>query len=630
MLESLRSFVGGWIAKILLGLLILSFAVWGVSGSILGGHDANTVARVGDTVVSPVDYMATYQNNLANIQRQTGQRLSREQARLFGVEALTLNNVISFATLDEFTRENGLALSDKTLAQLIADNQAFQDSTGKFNRTTFQRAIFNAQMRESDFIAAQNSSAVRNQITQAVAAGSILPSAFDEALASYIGEERVLAYIVLNETNITPPAPASDAQLDTYFQANKKTYDAPEYRKLTLLEMTPEILANEAEVTDEQIKADYESRSAAYRKPEQRRVQQIVFPSAEKAEEAKKTLADGGLFETVLSDNGRTVEDADLGLVSREQLTGTTNETFAKTAFELENASVSDVIQGPFGPTMMRVSEIVSASVTPLADVEAEIRKDLALRAAADRINELQERIEDSRAGGMSVADAAQAAGLTVRTLEAVDARGRDANEQQITDIPQSSTVLREAFRAAVGQEAPPIENGPAGFVWVDVVEITPTRERTLGEVKDKVAADWLAAEKQKILQAKAEEILKAYRNGGDLAALAAEASAEVKRTEALARNGRDAGLPQSTIAEAFNGDAKHAAVTPGDTPTSRIVVTVAEVKATPNLETPAEQAQAINAGAQDDLMTQFIGNLQSGYDVTHNPALIQQLLTQR
>ncbi|MEO1399031.1 MAG: peptidyl-prolyl cis-trans isomerase, partial [Pseudomonadota bacterium] len=502
-------------------------------------------ARVGDTIVSPVDYLATYNRNLANIQQQTGQRMTREQARLFGVEALTLNNVVSFATLDEFTRENGLALSDATLARLIAENPAFQDSTGTFNRETFQRAIYNAQMRESDFIAAQNSSAIRNQITQSVAAGAVLPKAFDEALARYVGEERVIAYVPLNETNITKPTPASDAQLDTYFAANKKTYDAPEYRKLTLLEMTPETLANESEITDEQVKADYDSRANSYRKPEQRRVQQIVFPSPEKAEAAKKTLADGGFFETVLSDNGRTVQDADLGLVNRDQLTGTTNELFAKTAFELENGSVSDVFQGPFGPTMLRVSEVVPETVTPLADVSADIRKDLALRAAADRINELQEQIEDSRAGGVSVADAAAAASLTVRTIAAVDAQGRDTSGNIITDIPQSSAVLREAFRTGVGQEAPALENGAAGFVWVDVLEITPTRERALSEVKERVAADWLTAETQKAVQAKADEIVKAVKSGGDLTELAAAAGSEVKRSASLARNGRDAGLSQ-------------------------------------------------------------------------------------
>ncbi|MEL6948232.1 MAG: peptidyl-prolyl cis-trans isomerase [Pseudomonadota bacterium] len=484
-------------------------------------------------------------------------------------------------------------------------------------------------MREADFISAQNSSAVRNQVTQAVAAGSILPKAFDEALNAYASEQRVFSYVVLNEKNIEKPAAASDAQLDTYFAANKKTYDAPEYRKIAILHMTPATLADEKAITDEQVKRDYDSRQNAYKKPEQRRVQQIVFTSVEKAEAAKKTLAEGGFFETVLQENGRTVDDADLGLVSREQLLGKTNELFAETTFDLKPGSVSEVIQGPFGPTMIRVSEVVNANVTPLEDVAADIRKDLALRAAADRINELQERIEDARAGRVSLQEAAKSAGLDVRIIDAVDARGRDKNGKTITDIPESSSVLREAFRTEVGGRAPAIESQPNGFTWVDTLEITATRERSLSEVKAKVAEDWMKAEIQKAIEAKADAMAKATKAGQSLADLAKEAGAEVKTSASLVRNGREPGLPASAVAAGFKGDKSLVTVTPGDG-TSRIVLKVDEVKGANADPIPDQQAQQINAGAQDDLMIQFIANLQSNYDVTHNPTLIQQLVTRQ
>ena len=90
MLEALRSFVGGWVAKALLILLVGSFALWGVSGSILGNSDNTTVAQVGETKVTIREYLSAYNSNMSDVQRQAGRRLTRDEGRIFGVEARAL------------------------------------------------------------------------------------------------------------------------------------------------------------------------------------------------------------------------------------------------------------------------------------------------------------------------------------------------------------------------------------------------------------------------------------------------------------------------------------------------------------------------------------------------------------
>ena len=628
MLESLRSFVSGWVAKVLLVLLIGSFALWGVSGSILGGANSTNVANVGETPVTVRTFLSTYNRNLSDIQRRIGRRLTRDEARLFGVESRTLSNVVSFATLDEFAREQGLALSDETLARLLAENRQFQDSTGKFNRDLFIRAVRENQMRESDYITLQNASAVRGQITQSFATGNILPEVFTNAIGAYTNEERKFSHITITaEMAGSPPAP-TDAEIKTYFEENVKKYAAPEYRKLEILSLEPKDIADEKSVSDEEIAKDYEARKTAYETPEKRRVQQIVFKSQEKADAAVKSLSEGALFETVLAENDVKLSDADLGLVSKSQLPAAIRDQ----AFALELNSTSEIIKGPFGPTMLRVSEITAATVTPLDEVKDQIRKDLALNRATEEISTMLETIEDSRAGGTSLAETAKNLKLkSVRLVEAIDRTGKTPDDKIINDLPVSSELLSQAFKTEVGAQGSPLDIGSTGYVWVDVLEITPARDRKLEEVADKVKTDYIAAEQAKLIAKKADDLKARMEKGATLATIATELGTEVKNTGWLKRNAEEVGFARSATAAGFSGSDKNIAVIDGAKAGEKQILTVLERKGVgvEAIKVPDDQIKLANEGAADDILSQMISNLQSSYTVTQNPTLINQALTQ-
>ena len=626
MLEALRSFVTGWVAKLLLILLVGSFALWGVSGSILGGADATTVATVGETKVSANTFVGVYNRALGETQQQIGRRLTRDQARIFGVEGRALGQLVSWATLDEFARRSGLSLSEDTLAQMIADNPAFHDSSGKFNRDLFRRATNEVQMREGDYIVLQNASAIRNQLTEAFATGPVLPKVFENALTQYSEEERSFSYLVITPEIAGKPAAPTDDDLKTYFEANRATYKAPEYRKLTVLALEPKDIADEAAVTDEEVTKDYDDREASYAKPEQRRVQQIVFKTQEKADEAVKSLQEGSVFESVLVDNNITVADADLGLQSKDKLP----KALAEQAFTLPLNKTSEIIKGPFGPTMIRVTEIEPTKTTELTEVRDDIRKDLALRKAADTIIALQETVEDLRAGGASLADTADQLGYQTRTIEAIDRTGRDTKEGTVTDLPSSQKLLTEVFDTSVGDQPSPIDVGTAGYAWFEVLEVIEPRDRTLDEVREKATKDWTTAEQSKLVQAKAEDFKSRLEKGGDFVDIANDVSSEVKTTKLMKRAGTDTGFPNSATLVGFAGDAKHVAVVDGEKPEEKILLIIAEIRGLEAraVKAPENLVALANQGASEDLLNQLIVKLQGEYSVTQNPALIDQVLS--
>ena len=134
--------------------------------------------------------------------------------------------------------------------------------------------------------------------------------------------------------------------------------------------------------------------------------------------------------------------------------------------------------------------------------------------------------MEDERGGGASVVEAAQKLGLTAVTIDAVDRSGRLPNGQPATNIPRGLDVVSQAFNSDVGVDNDPISfNG--GYVWYDVLGITPSRERSLDEVKDQVEAKWREDQIASRLRTKATEMVQKLDQGGKLADEAAAVGIE-------------------------------------------------------------------------------------------------------
>ena len=626
MLEALRSFVGGWGGKILLGLIVIMFGiVFGVADVPgFGGGDPNAVATVGETSVPPSRFVSTYFSSVQQASQRLGRRLTQEQARLLGLEQQAIATVVSGATLDEYARELGVRLSDAELGRMIGQQAQFRDSQGQFDRDRFRDAVRNAQTTEAAFVDDQNRAAVRAQIASASITGELVPNVFRNAAARFQGEKRTVEAVVVTPDQAGRPAAPTDVQLQEYFEANRTRYDAPEYRKLAVLKLEPEDLAEPGAVEADVVRAEYDRRRTSYTTPERRRIQQVRFASREKAEAALKALEDGTLFETVLADNNVSAADADLGVVTRSQLP---DPTVAEAAFTLPLNQHSEIIDGRFGPVIVRPTEIQPEVVRSFEDVEEEIRQRLALEAAADRIGEIYARVEDLRAGGAAVEEAAREAGLTVRTVDAIDRQGRDADGNEVTDLPRQQDLLRQAFAASEGPGLAALELGTAGYAWFDVLAIEPTRPRTLEEARDRVVADWTRDEQSRLLDAKAEEIEAQLKTVPQADAVAQGANAELVRVEDIDRNARNPQIGREGVGAAFEGpDGSVATVTAGSD--RRVVLRVTSVSPPAVLKLNDAQKARLEQSIAADIMQQVLTKLQNQYGATVNRQTVQAALS--
>jgi peptidyl-prolyl cis-trans isomerase D len=628
MLQSLRSAAGTWVAKLLLILLVLSFAVWGISGQIMGGADANTVVSVGDTSVSVEEYRLAYDRQLAVLSQQFGQRITREQAQALGVDNQVLAQLVAGAVLDEQARLMGLGVSRDRLAELTAEDPAFRGPDGRFNRLQFDFVLRQVGMRPEDYLRNREQVAVRQQIVEAVSSGMDVPETFLRALALYRGEDRTVEYLVLPRRLVEPVAEPGTDELEAYFEENKSRYAAPEYRRIAYVRLNAEALADPQAVSEEAVRQEYERTIGRYTQPERRTIEQIVFPSEEAAREAARRLAEGATFEEVAEAAGRSMEDIRLGTFAKADIP---DPTIAEAAFSLEPGRPSGVIAGQFGPVILRVTDVEPAVIRPFEEVADEIRQQIALAEAGQAVLDAYDTYEDARAAGDSLEEAARKLSLPVEVVEAVDRSGQTPDGEILDDLPASSDLLREAFETEPEAENPPINLSGGGFLFYEVREIIPARDRTLDEVRDRVLADWKDEQAEQKLAALADSIRERVAGGENLAEIAAEYGLEVQTKRGLRRGADDPDLGSGGVSAVFSLSRGEVGSVVAPTDDGRIVFKVTEIFEPAGAGPESVDPQTRDAFAEamaGDLLDQLVAQLQDRFEVRVNQSAVTRALS--
>ena len=627
MMDLLRGFSKGWVAKILIALLIGSFAIWGVSSSILFGPAANVV-QVGDTNITAQEYRFAYDNQLNAMSQQAGRRITRQEADVFGLRNSVLSQVTSGAVLDENSRIMGLGLSDEALAQEIANDPTFQDLSGTFSRNTLRATLRQYGLTEEEYIQDRKRVALRNQILQGTSASLDMPQVFTNAIAQFQNEKRVFDYVAIGEEVLETKPEPTDEEIAEYYEANKTNYMAPEYRKLTLLTLQASDIVKPQEITEEEIRAAYEARKGSLRSPETRRIEQLVLKDKAEADSVKEKLASGTSFEDVVKELGKTISDIDLGVLTKTELPDT---KVSEAAFAAELNKPTDVIEGLFGPVIVRVSEIIEERTTAYDDVKDEIRNELALQKAGDEVFNTFDAVEDERAAGTNLADTAKALNLKTRVVTKIDAQGRDENGNALSDIPVLQQLLRVAFETQPGDDTRELPVGNDGFLWYEVDEIIPTRQKEIEEVKSDVTDAWVNEKTIEQIQEVAEAVAERIRKGQEMNvvledALPADslgASVKYETTDALTRNSEDAKIGNVAITEGFNGKKGDVKAAPA-TGTNFIVLRIADVQSPEDNSVPETAIEQLNTAASDDILTQVVQDMQSRLDVSVNPTALE------
>jgi peptidyl-prolyl cis-trans isomerase D len=626
MLRGIRKASANWLGRtvmgVVMGLLAASFAIWGIN-DIFRGFGRSTLAKIGGIEIPIEQFRRTYNERLQQIGRQLGHPLAPEQANALGVDRQVLGEMVAEAGLDQRARQMRLGLSDAQIVQRITDDPMFKNPNGSFDRLRFEQLLRSAGYSEQRFIAEQRRVMLRRQIIDSLSGELQTPKTWIEALNQFQNQERSIQYLTLGPAQAGEIRQPTAEDLSKYFEARKILFRAPEYRNITTVQVTPAEVAKSMQISDADIKAAFEQNRSRYVTPERRHVEQIVFPNMAEAEAADARLKDGVSFAALAAERGLKEQDIDLGTVPKS---GLIDPAVADAAFALKEGEVSAPIKGRFGAVIVTVLKVEPEQEKSLSEVAPQIRDDIAAQRAKAQVQSLHDSIEDARAGGSTLEEAAQKAKLPIVTYD-LDRSGRDSSGKLVANFPHAAEVINAAFASDVGVDNDPVE-ADGGYVWYTVTAITPAHDRTLDEVKSEVEQHWRDDEIASRLKAKAADLLDKLKNGNALDTLAKADDLSVLTADKL-RRGKASGFVSAKIANAAFHTAKDGfGSTEGDTPNEWVVFRVTDVT-TPKLEPNSPEAKRLEELVQqqesNDILGQYVAWLQDYLGTSVNQTALAQ-----
>ena len=626
MLGSIRNAAQGVVGKaimtVVMGLIIVSFVIWGV-GDMLRGFSPSTVASVGGAKISAQDYHLAYDRAIQQYQRRFKRPFTNEEARQIGLDRSILQQLLSEAAVDDEARKLGLGISDEALREVITSNPSFRDKSGAFDPSRLEAALRDMDMNERGFVSELRKQVLRQFIVAALATGIKAPKAEVTAEADNQGQTRSADYFLLAAAAAGEiPAPSEDA-LKTFYNDRKSSYRAPEYREMNILALEPDTIANAADVTDADAQVAYEKiagKNPQFGSPEKRDLQQILFPNDADADAAEAKLKTGATFDDLVKDRGLKTEDTDIGETTKDAMI---DKDEANAVFALPQGGVSGVLKSQFGPVIVRVKGITPSTVKPYAEVADEVKKEVSASRAGDKIQALHDKIEDARVSGKTILESAKAVGLTGQTIAAVDAAGKDPKGAPV-NLPDAPELLRAAFASDVGLDEAALNTKDGGYIWFEVTKIDPAHDLTFQDAKPEVEKQWRAEEVDKALAGKADDLVKQISAGGKIADVAKGAGAEVKTAIDVHRAEQSA-LPESVVAAMFRQPADGAGS--AATPDGRVVFKITADRTPPVDFADARvktMASELDNATRESLLDQYVAALRRTLGVSIHQDVLQ------
>lgn len=630
MLDGFRTLSKSFVSKLLMALLVLSFAVWGIEDMLIRPDRNATVATVGDVAISMNSYQRALRREMENIRQALGERYSPELAKSLGIEQYVLRSLVNEALLKAESEALGLAPGDADVARRIRSNPAFQDSKGIFDKQAFGRTLAHMGMSEKAYVEKMRQDISSQLIMDTLAAHVPVPDIAVETLHAAREEPRqVTIYTLGAEPAGKIQEPAAGA-LESYYAEHAREFSAPEYRSVSYVVLKPEHARANIKISEETLLAAYKERIDEFRRPERRTVDQLLYADQAEAKKALALLQSGKPFDQVARSTPILNKNAvTLGKVGKDGIL----EAAAEAVFSLDAGKFTAPVQSPFGWHIFLVRAIEPPGVASINEVHDLLEKDLRRQAEEEAQVKLANRLEDTLAGGGTLEEAAREFGLAVQELGPFTLAGK-APDGSAVKLPDLEKFLDTAFRTEEKTESPLMHASGGRYYLVRVDKVTPERNRALDEVRALVLAAWQKQEAHRLLAGRAAEAAEAMKDQARRSEAVGRYRLKPAFAGALKRSSDKAGslpLPAMLKNEIFS-------LAPGESsaahplPSGEYAVAVAGERmrtAAPDKTTLESTRRSLASDMQNELVSEYFAWLERKYPVNINEELLQSAATE-
>ncbi|UXN07421.1 peptidyl-prolyl cis-trans isomerase [Bartonella sp. HY761] len=623
MLDHMRAAANTLVAKALLGLLLLSFALWGIPQAF-NGQGSDAIYQSGKSEATLADYQFMAQNQATQYFFSTRQYISPDQFAQLGIANQLLQTLKGYALIDEEARLMKTNIGQDGALRVLGSEQIFHGMNGQFSKEAFAQFINQAGISQKTYFEQLAKTGIRNQIIEAVSQNIVMPDVFYSALVLNNRELRNIDYVAVTPKLIGEvPEPIQDV-LAAWYETQKANFRAPEYRKATYVTLTAQHFANPTAITEDEIKDFYQKESSRFLSPETRIIDELRFDNRQQADAAAQKLQSGMSFDELVSSLNLSIDAIRKGPLTRSDLPSLVSAE----VFPLQEGGISPVINDLQGPVIVRVIKITPSAVAPLEAVAEQIRQQLADQKARQDLSALVKTIADEQFEGLSLNEIAQKHNLPITSV-IIDAEGNDIEGKAVENLPNKENLIGGIFNATIGIDSDPLISDE-GVQWYQADEIINSRERTLDEVRQSAISAWKEQEMNRLVLQKADSFNAELAKGKSLAQIANENNIQVEKAEALSRTGAGLNLSKEALIAIFSGPTNSTGIAPGENEQTKLVFKVTSTtepaSTSPDALDPAMKQQ-LSLSLRQDVLSQYLFAIEKEHPVQANNSIIQRIL---
>ncbi len=544
MLQAFRDRVMGVLGWVIIGLIIVTFALFGL-GSYLQDQSRPYAAKVNDVEITPSELQMAYLNQRERMQQMLGDAFNPGLIEERQLKQQALDSLINRQLILQAAEKGGMAVSDQLLAARIHAIAAFQKA-GKFDADLYREVLARQGQTPARFEQDMRLMFTGEQLTNGLSDTVFVTDAELRRIFSLQQQKRSFSYLRIPAEPLKAEIEPDESAIKDYYAAHAKQFTTPQRVRLSYVRLNADVLGKDIDVGEQAIQEEYEQRKAALKTKEQRRASHILFPLASDADtaEVEKVRAQaedvlkkirggadfGKLAKEFSGDPGSASQGGDLGYFPA----GTMVPAFDKTVFAMHKGDVSDPVRTQFGFHIIKLTDIKKSEIPPLEKVRDEMIKEIRQQKVGDLYYDQLEQLSNlvfENPGNLQAA--ADALGLEIKTTDWITA----ANGPGIGQYPEVRVAAFSEDVLESGNNSEPVEVGQDDAIAVRIKDREPAHPTPLDEVKGKIVAQL----KQEGAAGKArelgEKLLHALDKGKTLDALAQDEKLKVEKVDAAGRD---------------------------------------------------------------------------------------------
>ncbi len=583
MVESIGSKIRNTLVGLLIGLLVIGFAIWGVS-DVFTPSGTNSAAAVGDEQITLLEFETAFRRELESQAQESERALTNQEAYAAGIHNQVLGQMVTQKAIDVDATDLGIGVNRRTARKLVGEIPAFTDElTNKFSEDKLNSVLQRMRITRDQFEKDMLQNLRSQQTVPAIVSGIDVPTTMAENFYSFVTEQRKASVLTLSEAAVDAPADPSDDVLKDYINANQARFTAPEYRKLTYIRIEPVDLTADITINEDDVQAGFQYRidRGELGTQETRSVIQINASSENIANQVLEQIKLGLDPAEIASGLG-----LDTPLTYDSVLKdAVVDPVVAETAFEL-GANESAVVKNDFDVWMVVQTSFINPATTPvLEDMREEIEQELLTEIAQEKLFDITTDIENAIQDGLSIEEISQQYEVPYSTVTFINRRGalqdgtRLDGTSNIPGIATDDKILREIFTADIGRVSDLFETTTKGWMAVRVDDSIEPTLRPFDTIRDNALANWKTEAIDDLLQEKMLDIASRVQTGEQLSAIAEEIGAGAAITDvSLVRGQPDPSLGPRVVVGLLDGLIGDVSRGPGAAPLTRQVAVLTDI----------------------------------------------------